>query len=437
MLNSDIRKILSIAAPAALNQLLDMLQVLIDMIFVGRISPTAVASVGLSMNLIGTLYSIIGVFSVGVNALVARFFGAKELENISKVVTTAILFSFLVSIPITLIVFFFSYDFFELFGGNKDIAEVGSSYMKIVSVSIPFLFIGAVLISTSNGFGDTKTPLFIGIMGNILNTFLDYVLIFGKFGFPELGVKGAAIATTTAYIFEIVIYIFLIVFKKIFTLSKKIDINMAKRLFRIGIPAGFERFIIHGSFMVFIWIISMYGTYILAGYQIGLRVEGLAFMSGFGFSIAAMTLVGQSLGAGKPDEAYKYGIKTSLVAGFLMQFIGVLMFLYPEFFVSIFTNDKKTIKEASIYLQVVAISQFPLAVDFVLSGALRGAGATKLSLIINTGSLWIFRLIPSLIVTFYFKNILLVYFIMIVETYLKGLLIWYIFKKGKWKEVRV
>ena len=410
MLNSDIKKILSIATPAALNQLLDMLQVLIDMIFVGRISPTAVASVGLSMNLVGILYSIIGIFSVGVNALVARFFGAKEFGNISKVITTAIFFSFLVSIPITLAVFFFSYDFFELFGGNKDIAEAGSSYMKILSISIPFLFIGAVLVSTSNGFGDTKTPLFIGIMGNILNTFLDYVLIFGKFGFPELGVKGAAIATTTAYIFEVIIYIFLILFKKIFTLSKEIELSIAKRLFKIGIPAGIERFIIHGSFMVFIWIISMYGTYVLAGYQIGLRVEGLAFMPGFGFSIAAMTLVGQSLGAGKPDEAYKYGIKTSLIAGFLMQFIGILMFFYPEFFVSIFTNDEKTINEASLYLQVVAVSQFPLAVDFVLSGALRGAGATKLSLMVNTGSLWVFRLIPSIIITLYFKDIILVYF---------------------------
>jgi putative MATE family efflux protein len=437
MLNSDIKKILSIATPAALNQLLDMLQVLIDMIFVGRISPVAVASVGLSMNLIGALYSIIGIFSVGVNALVARFYGAKEFSNISSLVTTAVIFSFFFSIPITLIVYFHSYDFFMLFGKNTEIATTASLYMQIISVSIPFLFIGAVFISTYNGFGNTKVPLIIGIFTNLLNTILDYILIFGNFGFPQLGVKGAAIATTTSYIFEVVVFLLLIIFKGIFKLSKDLDFNLARKLFKIGIPAGIERFIIYGSFFVFIWIISLYGTYVLAGYQIGLRVEGLAFMPGFGFSIAAMTLVGQSLGAKNPEDAYKYGIKTALIAAFLMQFIGFFMFFYPEFFVSIFTSDKNTIKEASLYLKVVAISQFPLAIDFVLSGALRGAGATKLSLLVNTSSLWIFRLIPSILVTIYFKNILIIYFIMIFETYIKAIILWYIFKKGKWREVSV
>ncbi len=437
MLNTDLKRIFSIALPAALNQFFDMFQVLVDMIFIGRISAVAIASVGLSMNLIGTLYAVISIFSIGTNVLVARFFGAKDEKSLSIIVGTSLITSFIVSLPITLAIFFLSKEFFLVFGDNTLIAETGSVYMKIVSLSIPFLFIGAVLVSTSNGLGDTKTPLYIGIIGNILNTILDYILIFGEFGFPELQVKGAAIATTTAYVVEVIIYLFLVFHKKIFQFKLKFDFQKALKLLKIGIPAGMERLIIQASFMVFIWIISLYGTYVLAGYQVGLRIEGLAFMPGFGFSIAAMTLVGQFLGAKRPDLAHKFAIKTAVIAGIIMQIIGLFLFLFPEDIASLFTNDLRTIKEASIYLKIVALSQFPLAIDFVLSGALRGAGATKTSLLVNTASLWFFRILPALIMTFFTQNIIYVYLIMLLETYIKGYIIWYIFQKGKWKEVRV
>jgi len=434
MIDSDIKRILYIAIPAALNNLLDILQVLVDMVFVGKVSPVAIASVGLSMNFLWVLYAIISIFSVSTNALVARFYGAKDYSSLKKVISANLITSILISIPLTILVCVFSYKFFFLFGKNEEIALSATNYMHILSISFPFLFIGAVFVSTSNGFGDTKTPLVIGIIGNLINTFLDYTLILGNLGFPRLEIEGAAIATTTAYIFEVVIYLLLIFFRKLFPVSISFDKALVQKIFEIGIPAGLERFIGSISFLFFIYIISQYGTYVLAGYQIGLRVEGLAFMIGFGFSIAAMTLVGQSLGEGNKKKAYKYGLKTSLTSAFIMQFIGIFMFFYPEIFISIFTDDSKTVEEASLYLKVVAVSQFPLAIDFVLSGALRGAGATKLTLFINTGSLWVFRIIPSLFATFYLKNLLFVYFIIILETFIKASIIWYIFKHGRWIE---
>lgn len=432
MLSSDTKKIFYIAIPAAINNLLDMLQILIDMLFIGKISPQAVAGVGLSMQLIGFLYAFITLFSVGTNAVVAQFVGAKK-ENYAKATTfTNSVVALFFSLPFTVVIFIFSENFFYLFTRDILTVEIASSYMKIVSISIPFLFVGAVFVSSLNGYGNTRIPLIIGIIGNITNTILDYLLIFGNLGFPRLEVVGAGIATTFSYILEVVIYLTLIYRKKFLSIIPVFNKNILKKTFSIGIPSSIERIIIYGSFMFFVWIISQYGIYTLAGYQIGLRIEGLAFMPGFGFAVAAMTLVGQSIGEKNLKKAKKLGLKTAILGAFIMQTAGVFIFFFAENLASIFTNDKKTIQEASLYLRLVAISQFPLAIDFVLSGALRGAGASKVSLLVNTLCLWLFRLIPVFIITITIKNLLIVYLIMVFETFIKGTVIWYIFSKNIW-----
>ena len=432
MLDKDTRRIFAIALPAALNNFLDMLQILIDMLFIGRISPQAIAGVGLSMQLIGFLYAFITIFSVGTNSVVAQFIGAKRNNNAKVTTFTNTITSLIFSIPFALFLFFFSNLFFSLFTDDKTTINLASEYIKILSISVPFLFIGAVFTSTSNGYGDTKTPLIIGIIGNVINTVLDYVLIFGNLGFPRLEVLGAGIATTIAYISEVLIYLFLIYKRQIIGILPIFNKNILKKTFQIGVPSSVERIIIYGSFMFFVWIISQYGVYTLAGYQVGLRIEGLAFMPGFGFAIAAMILVGQSIGEKDIFKAKKLGLKTAYISAVIMQIAGVFIFLFPEELAKLFTQDEKTIKEASLYLKIVAVSQFPLAIDFVLSGALRGAGASKVSLMVNTLCLWIFRLIPAFIVTITVKDLFLVYLIMIFETFIKGFFIWYIFAKDKW-----
>ncbi|RUM47301.1 MAG: MATE family efflux transporter [Hydrogenothermus sp.] len=432
MLDKDTKKIFAIALPAALNNFLDMLQILVDMLFIGRISPQAIAGVGLSMQLIGFLYAFITIFSVGTNSVIAQFVGAKRINNAKVTTFTNAIVSLIFSIPFTIFLFLFSKLFFSTFTDDEIVLNLSSDYMKVISLSVPFLFIGAVFVSTSNGYGDTKTPLIIGIVGNIINTILDYLLIFGNFGFPRLEVVGAAVATTIAYVSEVVIYLVLIYKRQIIGILPLFNKKVLKKTLQIGIPSSLERIIIYSSFMFFVWVISQYGVYTLAGYQIGLRIEGLAFMPGFGFAIAAMTLVGQSIGEKNILKAKKLGLKTAYISAFIMQTAGVFIFLFSDNLANIFTNDPKTIKEASLYLKVVAISQFPLAIDFVLSGALRGAGASKISLAVNTLCLWIFRLIPAFIITITLKDLFLVYLIMVIETFIKGFVIWYIFAKNKW-----
>ncbi len=438
MLNQRVKKVLNLSLPAALNSFLDMLQTLVDLIMVGRISPSAIASVGVSMQLIWGVYVFVSIFHIGTNALVSRFIGAKKIEDAGKVIFSISIVAFIFSLPVAVLGYLFSEKLFYLIGTSKDVAKLGGEYLGIVALTIPFLFLGGIYYSALSASGDTKTPLKIGIAGNIFNTIFDYILIFGHFGFPELGIKGAAIATALTNIFEVVVYL-IILFSRKFNVyfNYEFSFDFVRRTLKVGIPTGFERVITYSSYIVLVVLITEYGTYTLAGYQVGLRIEGLAFMPGIGFTIAAMALVGQNLGAKNYEEAEKSAITTMKVAAVFMGTLGILMIFVPDYLCMIFTSDKKTIEEAVIYLRIMGISQFPLAVVFVLSGSLRGAGATKSTLFINTSSLWLVRIVPAFILSAIFHNVLLIYLIITIETYFRAFVLWFVFKKGKWKKIEV
>ena len=210
-----------------------------------------------------------------------------------------------------------------------------------------------------------------------------------------------------------------------------------KRAWKVGSSAALDRGVSTFSFIIFVSIIAAYGTVELAGYQVGLRIEGVAFMPGLGFSIAAMALVGQNIGAKNLDQAYQMGMISARVAYVFMGFIGFFMVTFPEEIISLFTDDEATIAVASIYLILVGLAQVPLALMFVFSGALRGAGATKTTLKINVASLWFFRVIPSYIAYEMGFSIMAIFIIMNVETLIKGFIYWYVFQKREWLKTKV
>jgi len=189
--------------------------------------------------------------------------------------------------------------------------------------------------------------------------------------------------------------------------------------------------------MLFTLIIADYGTEALAGYQIGLRVEGLAFMPGIGFTIAAMALMGQGLGAKNPQQAREDVLLVLKYTTGFMFFLSFFMIGMPEQIVWLFTDDTRTIEEASLYLRIVGLSQIPLAFNFVLSGALRGAGDSRGTLKINLISLWFVRIIPAFFLSWYFESILWVYLAMISDTLIKAIWLWVSFDRGEWQKIKV
>jgi len=432
------QKILKLSIPAAMNSLLDMLQVITDLIMVGRLSAFAVAAVGLGLQSLMFVFALLTLLHVGTSALLSRFAGAVQIKRASTALSTLLQFALFLSLPFAWVWYFFASNVYVWFGTVSEVITLGEEYVQTLTWMLPFVFMKLVFVTALNAAGDTKTPMKIKIASILLNVLLNYLLIFGNHGFPQLGVMGAAVGTVIVNILELMVYLWLYLKGHTpYIPAWHYSRSLLKRALKVGIPASFERTLTYGSFMLFTMIIAYYGTEVLAGYQIGLRVEGLAFMPGIGFTIAAMALMGQGLGAKKPEQAKEDVLLVLKYTVGFMFFLSFFMILMPEKIVWLFTNDAQTIEEASLYLRIVGLSQIPLAYNFVLSGALRGAGDTKRTLKINLVSLWVVRIIPAFVLSWYFDSILPVYIAMISDTFVKAIWLWITFEKGEWQKIKV
>jgi len=436
--NPRLREVLRLALPAAFKHLLDVLQILVDMLMVGLLSVSALAAVGTSMQFIMVVNVVITLYVVGGNAVTARLIGARRRKRAYALLFTLGVFALLLSLPFAALGTLFADEFYRLLGTGEDVVYYGGIYFGALSIGFPLIFLAALFYNQLSAAGDTKSSLYIKLASAGVNALLDYLLIFGHWGLPAMGVAGAAYATVAAYGLNIVLYLLLLRrqgarlhFLPLWNLAD------LKRAVRVGSHAALERLITVSSFMLFIWVIASYGTAALAGYQVGLRVEGLAFMPGFGFAVAAMAIVGQQLGAKRPEEAYEGGLYSLKVAASFMGVLGMVMVIWPELFVRLFTHDPETVQQASLYLRLVGLSQVPLAVLFVLSNVLRGAGDTRTPLKINIAALWLLRVIPSYIAMKMGFGIIAVYIIMTVETFIKGFIFWKIFARRKWLKTKI
>ncbi|MDD2652379.1 MAG: MATE family efflux transporter [Sulfurimonas sp.] len=424
--------------PAALKHLVDILQILIDMLMVGMVSVSALAAVGMSMQFMMIVNVLMTLYVVGGNALISRFIGQRRKRRASALLYALAIVAAVFSLFVSFGGYFGSEYIYAMMGAEAEVVEQGALYFKIISLGMVFMFIDALFYNALSAAGDTKNSLYIKLLSSALNAFLNYVFIFGHFGFEAMGVEGAAYATVFAYGFNVAAYFLLL--KKphahlgILPLFRIKDII---RVWHVGWSAALERGISSISFLFFVAIIAAYGTAELAGYQVGLRIEGIAFMPGFGFAIAATALVGQSLGAREKERAYAMGIISGRIAYMFMGSVGVVLILFPEFLVGFFTQDTQTIAVASYYLIFVGLAQIPLAIMFVYSGALRGAGATKTTLKISVFSLWIFRVIPSFIAYKLGYPIEAIFIIMNVETLIKGVVYMAIYKKRVWLDTKI
>jgi len=408
------------------------------MLMVGTISSAALAAVGMSMQFMMIVNVLMTLYVIGGNALISRFIGQGRKRRASALLYSLSIFAVILSVFVSIGGYFGSHFIYEAMGAQSDVVALGGAYFKILSLGIVVIFIDNLYYNALSAAGDTKSSLYIKLFSAALNAGLNYVLIFGHFGFDAMGIEGAAIATVLAYSFNVVAYYILI--KK---LNSKLDflpivrVKDLLRVWHIGWSAALDRGVSSMSFLVFVSIITAYGTAELAGYQVGLRVEGIAFMPGFGFAIAAMALVGQNIGAKNYDQAYNMGIISGRIAYIFMGSVGAVLIFFPEYLVGFFTQDALTIFVASKYLILVGLAQIPLAIMFVYSAALRGAGATKTTLKINVLSLWFLRVVPSYIAYEMGYGIVVIFIIMNVETLIKGLIYWYIYQKRTWLYTKV
>ncbi len=437
-MNVRHRRVLHIAVPVVLNNLLHTLVVYTDFAMVSRLSADAIVAVGLGMQVWGIFYATMALIYTGQNALMSRFVGAGMYKKASMVISTLFWFVAVIALPVILFWQYIGVHTFELFGASESVVRLAEAYLTVLFMTAPFAYMNSIFFSALSSDGNTKITMYITLMIVFLNAFADYALIFGHFGFAPYGVRGAAIATLCSMVFETVIY--LIYFgsgRTRFTLMGRFSAKLLKRVLRIGLPAMVDRVLGSAAMLLFAGMVLVLGTEVNAGFQLGLRIEGLAYMPGFGFAMAASVLMGQGLGAKDPDRSYRDVMLSMRYAVGIMFLMSVLFITLPGVLVSLFTDDIRIIYEASMYLIIMGAVQIPLGVYFVLINALKGAGDTKRTFWINFITMWIFRIIPGLISVYGFGSIIGVYIGLVADPVVKAVIFWREFQKGAWRRLKI
>jgi multidrug resistance protein, MATE family len=437
---SETRRVMDLALPAVGEQLLNMAVGLTDTFMVGHIGASAVAAVGLSNQAVMLITTFFQAVATGVTALVARHTGAREPDTANRVLHQGYLLGALLGILGTLFSLAFAGPIMVVLRAPADVFAPAVAYLQIAS--IPFLLAAWLFIGNAalRGTGDTRSPMLIMLVVNIINIAVAYCFIYGLGPLPQLGVAGSAIGAAAGRATGgLLVTLLLLRGRNGLRLRLRQmapDSLQMKRIANIGLPAGAEQLMMRIGMTAYVTTVAALGTASYAAHQLALQGESLAFMPGFGFAIAATTMVGQGLGAGDQARARADGYLARRLAVIVMSAMGMVFFLFPSQIISVFINDPEVIQKAVWPLRLVAFSQPALATMMVFSGGLRGAGDTRATLAITAAGLWLVRLPLALLLTGPL-GLIGAWIAMGVDLQLRGLGMWWRFKSNRWARVKV
>lgn len=434
--------ILSLAWPAILNNLLLTFIWIVDMVMVGHLGPTAVAAVGISGQMLNMVMAITLAVTTGTTALVARFTGANQKERANLVLGQSLVMGAIMAVILVAPVVLASRTFFEIFGAEPAVAKVGAPYLRIVLSSTLFLVLALVAAAALRGAGDTKTPLVITVGANLIHVVLNYGLIFGRFGLPRLEVVGCGIATVVTFFLEAVAFVYLF-WRGSLVLSLpehllRFNREIAVKTVRIGIPSALEQGIMQIGYIWYLAVVTSYGTAPLAAYTIGVNIMSLSFMPGFGFAIAASTLVGQRLGAKEPDSAQSQGWECMRLALWVMTALGVVLLVAARPIARIYVADGEVVELTAMFTRILALCQPAMALHFTLSGALAGAADTRWPLYGSFVGMYLIRLpLAFLAAHVLHVSVEWIWLIILADHYCKVIVVTLRFYSGKWKRIAI
>jgi putative MATE family efflux protein len=380
--------------PVLLSSLFQRLVGIVDVFLTGGLGAAAIAATGLGQLLMFTTMTVFWGLSTGATVVIAHMWGAGRREDAGRAAFVSCLACLMMTALCTLAGSTWGGDIARLMGAAPDVQGLAAEYIRLVFLWMIWTTGLNILSAIMHGGGDTRTPMEAIILVNILHVLLAWPLIYGKFGLPALGVKGAAIAINTS---EFVGFTYLLIQalrKKYITFSRP-DFPIFNRIWRIGWPVALERIAQQSGQLFYSSFIIAYGTSAYAAHQIGLSIESLSFMPGAGMGIAAATLMGQALGAGKIRRARISHNEALRLAVGVMTVMALVFFFVPHFLIGIFTQDADVIEKGSVFLRLVAFAQLPLAISFVYAGSLRGAGDTFYVFIVTLVAMWGIRVALS------------------------------------------
>ena len=441
--SGSIRKaVFMLSIPMILEMLMESIFALVDIIYVSQVSTNAVATIGLTESVLTLVYAVAIGLSMAATAVVARRVGEQDIKGANQAAVQVIFLGIAVSLVVSAIGIFYAKDILRLMGGEPDLIAEGYGYTQILlggNMTIMLLFL---INAIFRGAGDASIAMWTLVVSNGLNIVLDPMFIFGFGPIPEFGVKGAAIATTigrgSAVLFQIAILFYGWGKIKIAVRDLVLRTAVMFNLIKVSL-GGIGQFIIGTSSWVFLMrIMSEFGSEVLAGYTIAIRVMMFTFMPSWGMSNAAATLVGQNLGAGQPERAEKSVWITGKYNAIFMVIVSVVYLVFAEQILGWFSDENEVVKGGALALQVIAAGYVFYAYGMVVIQAFNGSGDTKTPTWINFIAFWLFQIPFAYLVAIYFDvGALGVFLAVVLAEALLAIIGIVMFRKGKWKQVKV
>lgn len=436
------RDVISITWPAFIELVLSTLFGMVDMIMVGRLSSAAIAAVGLTNQPFMLLLSVFAAVNVGTTTLVAWNIGAGNPCRASDVTRQIIALNVILGTVVSAVGVILAPQIVTFMGANEDTFQDATAYFRIVAGGLVFQALTMGITASLRGAGQTRIPMYYNIGSNLLNVFGNYVLIYGKLGFPRYGVTGAAISTTFSRFVACVAAIYVVYSGRTKIHIRRMgrfrfDFKAIRTVMSIGIPSALEQFLIQSGLMMFARTVSGLGTKHFAAHQIGINISGLSFSPSQAFSVASTALVGQSLGAKDPERARKCAGVVHRMAMAVAIFMGIMFILFSHPMARLYNDEADVVELAGMVLKILSLALIGQSTQLSLAGALRGAGDTMYPLFASAFGIWVFRVVVAYIfVNVFHWGLVGAWVALVMDQTVRALIVYARFKSGKWLEAK-
>ncbi len=436
------RSILLLAVPMVLEMVLESLFAVVDVFWVSRLGPNAIATVGLTESVLTLVFAVGLGLSMSTTAMVARRIGEKDTDGAAISAVQAILLGLLASVILGVPFFFLAPKLLAAMGATPAIIASGSGYTRIAlggSGVVLMLFLNNAIF---RGTGDAAIAMRLLWVSNILNLILDPCLIFGLGPFPRMGVTGAALATFTGRGIG-VLYQFYRLFRGterlcILACHLRLNVTVLWRLIKVSFTGILQFLIGQASWIGLVRIVSLFGAPALAAYTIAIRIVIFAILPSWGLSNAAATLVGQNLGAGNPDRARNAVWRTGLWNMIFLGSVGLIFIAFAPFILGLFSNDPEILRTGVPCLRIFSCGNIAFAYGMVLMQAFNGSGDTLTPTYVNLFGFWILEIPLAWFLAMHTPlQVNGIYISVVVAQFVVVLISLYLFRKGNWAKQRI